>query len=246
MIGLQNIGQTCYMNAALQCFSNTDSLTNYFLNPNMSLYIENNPIKLSNPENTLLISEYQRLIKHLWCGNPKSNFAPYDFKESAGKLDSLFENFEANDSKDLINFMVLRLHEELNFVDSSFNKNNNIIPPSQPINQYDHNQVLQCYLYDFQMNNNSIISTIFYGTIQGEFECQNCKFQLFQMGQVYANIIKYNYQNYFFINFPLEEVRKYIIDNQSLFMNYTNNGINPNNQVNLIDCFNYYNEKKNI
>ena len=27
MIGLENIGQTCYMNAALQCFSNTDILT---------------------------------------------------------------------------------------------------------------------------------------------------------------------------------------------------------------------------
>ena len=34
MIGLQNIGQTCYMNAALQCFSNTKALTSYFLNYN--------------------------------------------------------------------------------------------------------------------------------------------------------------------------------------------------------------------
>jgi ubiquitin C-terminal hydrolase len=30
--GLYNIGATCYMNASLQCLSNTKELTNYFLN----------------------------------------------------------------------------------------------------------------------------------------------------------------------------------------------------------------------
>ena len=59
------------------------------------------------------------------------------------------------------------------------------------------------------------------------------------MGQNAPNI-KYNYQNYFFINFPLEEVRKFILNNQMLFMKYQNFGINPNNEINLIDCFYYY------
>ena len=32
LIGLNNIGATCYMNATLQCLSNTKKLTEYFLN----------------------------------------------------------------------------------------------------------------------------------------------------------------------------------------------------------------------
>lgn len=31
LVGLQNLGNTCYMNAALQCLSNCQKLTEYFL-----------------------------------------------------------------------------------------------------------------------------------------------------------------------------------------------------------------------
>ena len=59
------------------------------------------------------------------------------------------------------------------------------------------------------------------------------------MGQN-STFIKYNYQNYFYINFPLEEVSKFVTSNQMLYMSYMNMGMNPNNEINLIDCFNYY------
>ena len=238
MIGLENIGQTCYMNAAIQCFSNTDILINYFLNPKKFDIIELNSIAMIDQNAPQLSIVFRNLIHHLWRDNPKSHFAPYAFKKIVGEIDPLFKNFEANDAKDFVNFIIMRLHEELNFVDNSFSNKSNLPPPDQDINPYDFKQVFQCYLYDFQINLNSIISNIFYGTIQGEFECQNCKFQLLQIGQNYP-IIKYNYQNYFFINFPLEEVRKYVSSNQILYMNYRNMGMNPNTEVNLIDCFNY-------
>ena len=239
MIGLQNIGQTCYMNAALQCFSNTKALTKYFLNYNKLDYLKNNSIIMFGSEEPSLVIEYLKLLRHLWCDEPKSNYAPREFKEQIGKINPLFKNFEANDAKDFVNFMIMRLHDELNLVDNSLTKYQNYKEPIMPINQYDQNQILQAYLYDFQMNFQSFISNCFYGTVQGEFECQNCKMRMLQMGQNMP-LIKYNYQTYFFLNFPLDEVRKYVLSNQMLYMKYMNQGVNPNLSIHLLDCFYYY------
>ncbi len=63
-----------------------------------------------------LVVEYLKLLRHLWCDTPKSNFAPYEFKEKIGKINPLFKDFEANDAKDFVNFMVMRMHDELNHI----------------------------------------------------------------------------------------------------------------------------------
>ena len=240
MIGLENIGQTCYMNAALQCFSNSYALVDYFLDSNKISLIEN-AVRMKNQDEPQLTSEFQELISNLWIKKSKNYYSPHNFKTTVGKIEPLFKNFEANDAKDFVNFIIMTLHKELNGIDNSFTNTNYIEPPTQNINQYNNVQVLQAYLYYFQLDNSSIISTYFYGTTQGEIECQNCKMQLFQMGQNIP-IIKYNYQTYFFLNFPLDEVRKFIMSNQILYQNYMANGIDPNKEVNLNECF-LYNQK---
>ena len=95
------------------------------------------------------------------------------------------------------------------------------------------------FVDNFMATNNSIISDLFYGINCNITECGGCNTQTF------------NYQTYFFLVFPLEEIRKYKINNSQFnnnqFNNYNNqyNNFNSNNEVSIYDCFDYY-KKINI
>lgn len=66
IVGLSNLGNTCFMNSCLQCLSNTTLLTQYFLNR----YYENE-INYDNPLGSQgrLAKNYAKFIKGMWCSS---------------------------------------------------------------------------------------------------------------------------------------------------------------------------------
>ena len=212
-IGLENIGATCYMNATLQCLSNTKDLNNYFLKK----YKYN-----KNAENKRLSNEFYNVMKNLWNKKRKGTaYAPKEFKETISQMNSLFEGVQANDSKDLINFLLEQMHEELN---NKSKNNNNDTDFSLTVNmQLDPYKLYEYFLQNYQKNFNSIISDSFYGFTQTEIICQNCQ------------KVKYNYDIFSFIEFPLEQV--------NIFFRKTLPQINYQLQqpdINIYECFSFH------
>ena len=121
LIGLENIGSTCYMNATLQCFSQTELLTNYFLNENNTNKIYNNNIAKENPNSYQLSPSYLNLINNLWKAQNKKSFPPTEFRKKLANMNPLFKEGLPNDAKDLVTYILTQLHTELNL-----NKKNNI------------------------------------------------------------------------------------------------------------------------
>jgi hypothetical protein len=76
--GLNNLGNTCFMNAALQCVSNTRALTQYFTG-NMHLYElnRNNPLGMKGH----IAKRYGDLIHDIWSGTAKT-IAPLKLRVS--------------------------------------------------------------------------------------------------------------------------------------------------------------------
>ena len=118
LIGLQNIGATCYMNATLQCLVNLKQFTNYLLTKNNFFYI------LQNINTCEVIGIYCQLLQKLCCDEKIINYyAPEEFKNIISLKNPLFEGIKANDSKDLIYFLLEQMNYELNQAKLKINPN---------------------------------------------------------------------------------------------------------------------------
>ena len=204
--GLENIGATCYMNSTLQCFCHIEKFIKFF---------KYNPQIINDKRKDTLAYSFKLLISKLWPDDSSQNnynyFSPYEFKEKISKMNPLFNGIAANDAKDLVNFIIMQLHDELNKANiNSINDNNNLI-----IDQTNPQLTLQYFVENFKARYQSIMSDIFYAMNNTITECGKCRIKL------------YNFQVYFFLVFPLEEVRKF---------KYPNNN---NYVVSIFDCFDY-------
>jgi len=234
LIGLNNIGATCFMNSTLQCLSQTYHLTKYFLNKNNEKRIKNNNFALKDKKSVQLSPIYLDLIKKLWNKNESKSFSPQEFMNVIEKMNPLFKQGQAGDSKDFIIFILEQLHKELKSpIDS-----NNYINSNEPFNQYDKANAINHFINDFK-NECSIISDVFFGFTETTNECLYCKNVYNSKGLQHP--ICYNYGIFNCIIFPLEEVK-------NLRNNYIQNNnfyFNQNNVVSIYDCF-CYNQKSEI
>ena len=231
LIGLNNIGATCFMNSTLQCLSQTKKLTYYFLNEkNKEKIIKNN---IANNNNDLQLSPvYLELIQKLWDGNEPKSFSPTKFMNIIEKMNPLFKTGQAGDSKDFIIFILEQLHKELKM---PVNYNNDI--NVQPLNQYDKNNAFNYFFNDFKKQC-SIISDIFFGFNETTNECLNCK-KIYNSNGLDSPLC-YNYGIFNVLIFPLEEVKN--MKNNLILIN---NNFQTVNEVSLEDCF-IYNQKSEL
>ena len=232
LIGLNNIGSTCFINAILQCLSQTKALTNYFLNEKNKDKIINNNIALNNKSDNQLTPCYLELINKLWNKTPSEtkSFSPSNFVQKLNEMNPLFKLGEAGDSKDFIIFILEQIHRELKKPLNIKNK----IP--ETLNQYDNANAFENFFNEFK-SEVSIISDVFFGVNETTNVCLNCKANYNSRNQ--NNPISYNYGIFNCLIFPLEEVKNMKLKNN---MNQGNNQalMNSNNKVNIYDCFDYY------
>lgn len=113
-LGLQNLGNTCYMNSALQCLVHIPELTDYFLSNYYQRDInENNPLgyggTVANSFGDLisLLFDSRRTFNH-------SSTNPKDFKYTIGRHNRSFAGYAQQDSQEFIAFLLDALHEDLN------------------------------------------------------------------------------------------------------------------------------------
>lgn len=164
LCGLSNLGNTCFMNSALQCLSNTPPLTEYFLTDEYKDEINrDNPLGMKGE----IATAYAELIRQIWSGE-HSYVAPRMFKTQVGRFAPQFSGYQQQDSQELLAFLLDGLHEDLNRVKKKPYlelKDANGRPDS----------VVATEAWDNHLRrNNSIIVDIFHGLFKSTLVCPEC------------------------------------------------------------------------
>ena len=223
LIGLNNIGATCFMNATLQCLSQTKNLTNYFLKK----VNQDKILKKQNKNELQLCPAYLELIQNLWDeNNMNKSYSPNKFMKVIESMNPL------GDSKDFIIFILEQLHRELK------KPVKNIIV-NEPLNQYDKISAFNHFFSEFSKEC-SILSDLFFGINETTNICLNCKNYYESKKLVYP--ICYNYGIFNVLIFPLEEVKNMKIN---ALQNNGQININNINRVSIYECF-LFNQKSDL
>ena len=219
LIGLKNLGSTCYINAVIQCLVNIDKLTRYLLNNDIFFTINKN-------DKCEILNGYCQLLEKLCCDEDiEKKFNPKEFIMIINNRSSLFRKDMPNDSKDFLYFLLEQMNDDFNQTQLKIKNNLNYININRIIYeniQNNRNLMLINFINDFSSKNNNIIPKLFYSIIEFETICISCNNHL------------YNFQTLYSLEFALEDIY--------YKKNGKNNNLDNYKYLSLYDCFSNYNE----
>ena len=226
-LGLDKLENPNYMNSILQCLAHIPEITEKIIN----LHVD--PDFKNNYQDLELTKEYRELLINMFLPEKVLNLnrRPYNAKNLRDLIIKLNPNFQTEkyiEYKKFFNFLIARLHEELNL-----NKNNkskihidldDSIKTFESINLQNENDVLIDFLKNYKNKNDSIILKNLYGITKFTLYCHKCQNSF------------YNYQCYSFLHFNISKIYNFKLSK------YRNKEID----LNIFDCFDYYQKPETL
>ncbi|KAL8998480.1 MAG: hypothetical protein Q9188_006095 [Gyalolechia gomerana] len=170
-IGLSNLGNSCYMNSALQCIRSCEELSQYFLQDHYKRELNpNNPLA----HNGMVARAYASLIREMYGDGNSYAFAPKAFKNVIGKYGPSFSGYGQQDSQEFLLFLLDGLQEDLNRIqkkpyiekpDSTDDMVNNPVALRE--------MAAKCWDI-YKARNDSVITDLFAGMYKSTVVCPVC------------------------------------------------------------------------
>ncbi|XP_044477487.1 ubiquitin carboxyl-terminal hydrolase 9-like [Mangifera indica] len=163
LAGLQNLGNTCFMNSAIQCLVHTPHLVEYFLQDYSDDINTKNPLGMHGE----LALEFGELLRKLWSSG-RITIAPRAFKGKLARFAPQFSGYNQHDSQELLAFLLDGLHEDLNRV-----KQKPYIEMKDSDGRPDEEVANECWI-NHKARNDSLIVDVFQGQYKSTLVCPLC------------------------------------------------------------------------
>jgi len=168
LVGLKNLGNTCFMNSILQCLSNTRPLLEFCLQDE---YKEDINRSTSNMKGAL-VTAYAKLQQQLWkSAGSDPSCSPTDLKSQIQKHASRFMGYNQQDAQEFLIYLLEGLHEDLNRVTV---KKKNIISNDDGEEKISASEKARQTWKKYLERDNSKIVDMFVGQLRSALSCQTC------------------------------------------------------------------------
>lgn len=165
LCGLRNLGNTCFMNASIQCLSNIEDLSNYFTTNSYREDINSiNPLGMKGK----LAKAYGSLIRKMWSGH--STISPIKMKRIISQFAPRFNGMRQHDAHELLMFLLDGLHEDLNLVKEKPHVELNDITNVDDFTLSDESW--DAYI----KRNKSVVVDIFQAQLKSSLVCSKCSY----------------------------------------------------------------------
>uniref|UniRef100_A0A803MRX8 Ubiquitin carboxyl-terminal hydrolase n=1 Tax=Chenopodium quinoa TaxID=63459 RepID=A0A803MRX8_CHEQI len=163
LTGLLNLGNTCYMNSAIQCLVHTPEFARYFREDYFGEINWQNPMGMVGE----LALSFGELLRKIWAAG-RTPIAPRPFKTKLARFAPQFSGYNQHDSQELLAFLLDGLHEDLNRV-----KDKPYIL-SKDANGRPDEEVADEYWANHKARNDSIIVDVCQGQYKSTLVCPVC------------------------------------------------------------------------
>ncbi|XP_048501036.1 ubiquitin carboxyl-terminal hydrolase 5 isoform X5 [Beta vulgaris subsp. vulgaris] len=163
LTGLLNLGNTCFMNSAIQCLVHTPEFTRYFRDDYRGEINWQNPMGMVGE----LAIAFGELLRKLWAPG-RTPISPRPFKAKLARFAPQFSGYNQHDSQELLAFLLDGLHEDLNRV-----KDKPYILSRDADGRPDE-EVADEYWANHKARNDSIIVDVCQGQYKSTLVCPVC------------------------------------------------------------------------
>ncbi|CAL4093575.1 unnamed protein product, partial [Meganyctiphanes norvegica] len=169
MMGIRNHGNTCFINAVIQCLNHTDVLAEYFVLDQYKLDLARcNKINSKKYGTRGEITEqFAVLLKALWTLKYVSDVS-MNFKNTVDKYESLYRGSQQHDAAEFLMFVLDKVHEDLNTaskrkykkIKNTYGRPDDVVAAETLANH------LRC--------NSSFVHDIFQAQFRSSLKCPHC------------------------------------------------------------------------